>query len=59
MTERDRIISIIRDTIEADYNATVGGTGFTDETHTVYEYVDIGELDLGKIADKIIEGRVG
>lgn len=51
---RDVIISAIRDAIETSDNAAHGGTAFEDEARTKYSYVDIGELDLGAIADRIL-----
>lgn len=51
---RDKIIAVIKRHIENDYNARCGGTAFEDDAETIYAYVDIGELDLGEIADDII-----
>lgn len=52
---REEIAGIIRDAIEADDNAQLGGTYFEPGSdRMVYRYVDIGCLDLGEIAARIL-----
>ena len=55
--EREAVIAIMRAAIEAAPNADLGGIGYADEGKTKFLYVDVGELDLGAIADVILALR--
>lgn len=55
----EEIARVIREAIEASPNADVGGIGYDDDAKMIFSYVDIGELDLREIANRIISILTG